>query len=226
MGCLLLNSRHVKVHLDLDRGKWKVTRCHLPLDELGSNLTSVWDQDMSFDDVRRLFREIPENQRIESEDDHIDNQGGEVPEGAWQFSMFSTAKPMAQIKDAVPDSRGDYTFGPGEECFAAVEGQLSYDEAQEQFPVSYSKFVKGQAKLDDSEKTTVKRHPELFVVIDNETPGEGGVVIVRLSWDKNVERSEDELRKIGKENSVETWRCNVGLLEETLEGMADAQGCR
>lgn len=218
-----LTLNRFKVHLDRDRGKWKVTRCYLPLEELGLSLTSVSDNDSSFDEVREQFRDRDENQRIGSEDTHADNKGGLVPVGAWQYSMYSTVKPMAQVKDGIPDPRGDLTFGCGEECYAAVEGQLSYEAALEQFPISYSKFVKGQAKLESSARTAVKRHPELFVVIDNENPTEGGVIIARLLWDENVDKSEDELRQVGREGPVETRRCNVDLLLETLETLANGK---
>lgn len=192
----------------------------MPLDALGETLTSVSDNDMSFDQVRAEFQIRDENQRISREDDHADNRGGPVPRGAWQFSMFSTVNPMIQVKGDIPDPRSDLTFGSGEECFAAVEGQMSYDEALEQFPANYSKFVKAQAGLESSLKTVVRRHPELFVVIDKEVPAAEGVLIVRLPWDKNTERSDDELRRIGREGHVETQRCGVDSLVETLERMA------
>jgi len=179
---------------------------------------------MSFDDVRKELQDTDENQRIYSEDSHVDNQGGPVPEGAWQFSMYSTVKPMRQVQNAVPDPRGDFTFGSGEECFAAVEGHMSYEEVLERFPLNYSQFVKAQATLVSSEKTAVRRHPELFVIIDKESPEEQGVLIVRLSWDKDVEKSESELRQSGREGRLDTQRCDVNSLVATLERMTDGKG--
>lgn len=70
----------------------------------------------------------------------------------------------------------------------------------------------------------VRRHPELFVVLDNEALVERGVVIVRLSWNRNVKRPEDELRCMRRESRVETRRCNVDSLVEMLERMADDIG--
>lgn len=192
----------------------------MPLDALGETLTSVSDNDMAFDEVRAEFGDREENQLIASEDDHADNRGGPVPNGSWQFAMHSVAKPMNEVKADISDPRGDLTFGSGEEFFAAVDGQMSYGEALERFPLSYSKFVKAQAGLESSLRTVVRRHPELFVIIDRETPADEGVLIARLSWDKDLERSEDELRRIGREGQVETQRCSVESLAETLERMA------
>jgi len=214
---------HSKVHLDRDRGKWKVTRCCLPLDRLGVDLTSVWDFDMTFHDVRRELQDTEENMRIYSEDTHADNQGGPVPEGAWQFSMYSTVKPMRQVQDSIPDPRDDF-FGPGEECFAAIAEQMSTEEVIEHFPLSYSQFFKAQATLESSKKTVIRRHPELFVIIDSETPGERGVLIVRLSWDKDVDKSESKLRRSGQEGRCVTQRCDVDSLVTTLECMAGGRG--
>lgn len=69
----------MKVHLDRDRGKWKVTRCCILPSDLGLSLTSVSDGDETFDQVREEFQNSDENQRIRSEDTHADNQGGPVP---------------------------------------------------------------------------------------------------------------------------------------------------
>lgn len=211
----------MKVHLDRDRGKWKVTRCCIPVLELGASLTSVWDNDASFDEVREQFLDSDENQRINYEDHHADNHGGPVPYGAWQFSMYSTVAPMNKIKSAIHNPRGDSSFGAGEECFAAVEGQISYEEVLERFPLSYSKFVQAQLKFESSARAAVRRHPELFVVIDSLKPAEDGVTIARLSWDKNVERSERELGQVGRESVLKTQKCDVKSLVETLEYMAD-----
>lgn len=176
---------------------------------------------MSFDDVRKELQETDENRRIASEDDHADNKGGPVPEGAWQFWMCSTVKPMREVQGAVPDPRGDFSYGAGEECFAAIPGQMSYEEALERFPLSYSKFAKAQAAPESGQKTVIRRHPELFVVVDNESPAEQGALIVRMSWDKNVEQSESELRQSGRESRVDTERCDVHSLVAKLERMAD-----
>lgn len=178
---------------------------------------------MSFDDVREQFQDSDENKRINAEDNHADNHGGAVPHGAWQFSMYSTMAPMNKVRSAVPDPRGDLSFGAGEECFAAVEGQMSYEEVLERFPLGYSKFVQAQLKLESSAMTAVRRHPELFVVIDSLNPAEDGVTIARLAWDGEVDRSEREIREIGRESVVQTRRCDIGILVETLECMAKEQ---
>lgn len=128
---------------------------------------------------------------------------------------------MADVKNAIPDPRGDHSFGCNEECFATVEKQVSCDEALEHFPLKYSKFTKSQALLKSSARTVVKLHPELFVVIDNEAPAKEGVIIARLFWDKNTGRPEQELRRAGRESCVETQRCDVVSLVETLQRMAD-----
>lgn len=218
---MTLYSCTPKVHLDRDRGKWKVTRCCIPLDILGENLTSVLEGDVSFEDLRKELQDQDENHRINSEDIHVDNRGGPIPEGAWQFSMYSTVKPMRQMAGAIPDPRGDFTFGPGEECFAAIEGQIPYDEVLERFPLNYSQFVRAQATFGIGERTVIRRHPELFVIIDSEFPAERGVLIAQLSWDKDVEKSESELRQSGKEGHIDARRCDVGSLLATIECIAD-----
>lgn len=51
------------VHCDEDRGKWKVTRCNIPLHEL-AELYSVMELDITFDEVREQFDSalrLPEN---------------------------------------------------------------------------------------------------------------------------------------------------------------------
>lgn len=129
--------------------------------------------------------------------------------------MYSTARPMSEVQHAIPDPRGE-SFGCGEECFTAVSGRMSYDGVLECFPVSYGNFVKGQAQLESCDRIVTRRHPDLFVVIDNEAPAEQGVLIVRMLWDWDVERSEDELRRAGRESRAETQRCDVDSLVETL----------
>lgn len=61
--------------------------------------------------------------------------------------MYSTTVPMDEVLRAIPDPRGDLSFGCAEEFFAAVPGRMSYDEAFREFLVTYSKFVEGQEEL-------------------------------------------------------------------------------
>ena len=131
-----------------------------------------------------------------------------VPEGACQFCMYSTTvERMREVQGAVPDPRGDFTFGPGEECFTAIARHMSYEEVLQRFPLDTSQFVDGQATLGDSEKTVVRRHPELFVAIVNESPAEQVVIIARISgYSKSVEKSKSELRGSGREGRVDTQR--------------------
>jgi hypothetical protein len=100
---------------------------------------------------------------------------------------------------------------------------MAYEEVLERFPMSYSRFVKAQAELECGEKTVIRRHPEVLVVVDNEAPAERGVLIVRMSWDKDVGKSEGELRQSGRESRVDTQRCDVDSLVATLEDMVNGK---
>lgn len=135
--------------------------------------------------------------------------------------MFCSVKRPRGHELGISDPRG-LSYGYNEEFFAVMGKNLTYCDALQEFPVIHSGYTKAHAELQriGREREVVRRHPELFVFVDNKAPEVGGVTIVRLSWDHDVGRSESELRRTGRESRVETLRCEVDALVDTLERMA------
>lgn len=207
------------VHCDFDRGRWKVTQCSgIPIDQLGLQLSSVSDVDTEFDRVREEY--------AGDADDNSgpDNVGGPAPVGEWQFAVFCVGIWRSRVEDLIPDPRGVRAFNGamGEECLAflpAVENGWAMDEVKGEWPVAYAKAIKDPTIPANGQLNICKRHPELFVVVEG---GEDGpsVKIVEMKWDRGVERSDEQLRRVGKESEVHIRDCEPDEVVSTLEKLA------
>lgn len=200
------------VHCDKDRGKWKVTKCSgIPVDQLGMELTSVSDADEEFDNVRSRYDD--------SDNDDQDNQGGSAPEGQWQFLVYCTGSSQSKAEQRIPDPRGGPDFHMGEASLVFRKSDLSVEKIQEDFPVTYAKTVRDPTVPSTGGSQRVcKIHPALFVIVEGEDSV--SVKLVNLDWDHDVERSDEELRKVGRESQTVIQSCDPGSVVSTLEQLA------
>lgn len=191
------------VHFDKDRGKWKLGQCRIPVKELGIPLTSVSDMDESFDRVRELYI------------DEGGTPGGPLPVGEWQYSLFGVAIPGGLASELVYDPRmGSYPLEEATFDLISSEG-MDLVEIREKFVLDYAKFAR------EASEWPVKRHPSLFVVIDKPNPETSGVCIGKMVWDRDVDKSDDELREVARNSRVDTRRCYPGSAWITLRDMGD-----
>lgn len=154
-----------------------MTRCCIPINSL-DDLDCVHLIETFFDEVRRDHRDLQRHREYALEDVLADNNGGPVPVGAWQFALYTINVPLDSICDVIKDPRGDLSYPSGETLYALCDSVATFDEACRQFTFGYAAYVRQEANSHDEDKCVVKRHPELFVVVDNDTPGEMGVLIV------------------------------------------------
>lgn len=180
------------VHFDKDRGKWKVTQCRgMSIDQLGMELTSVRDNDDEFDNVRGRYDG--------NGNEGLDNQGGAAPHGQWQFLVYSTECSQSEAMRCIPDPRGGPDYPQGEATFMFRPSKLSsIAEIQEDFPVTYAETVRNPIVPATGSQRICKIHPELFVVVEGKESV--SIKIVKLDWDHDVEKSNEELKRIGRKS--------------------------
>ncbi|KAG9524737.1 hypothetical protein KCV07_g1840, partial [Aureobasidium melanogenum] len=201
------------VHCDKDRGRWKVTQCRgIPIDQLGMELTSVSDIDDDFDNVRERYDG--------SGNEGQDNQGGAAPHGQWQFMVYSTECSESQAMRCIPDPRGGPDFPLGEATFIFRPSELSsIAEIQEDFPVAYAETVRDPTVPATGGQRICNIHPELFVIVEGKESV--SIKIVKLGWDHDIQKSDEELRRIGRESqTVSQWMVEPEAVVSTLEQLA------
>lgn len=210
----------VAVHCDFDRGKWKVTRCSgIPMEELGLQLSSVGDVDVEFDRVR------DENRSDADDNSGPDNVGGPAPVGEWQFAVYCLGIWLSRAERLIPHPRGDPSFPVGEGWlwfYPTVETGKAMGEIQEEWPVAYASAIKDPTIPANGQPNICKRHPELFVFVKGGEE-EPSSKIVEMRWDQDVERSEEDLRKIGRKSEVVIRDCEPHAVVPTLEKLANGQ---
>ncbi|KAG9664395.1 hypothetical protein KCU95_g814, partial [Aureobasidium melanogenum] len=203
----------VAVHCDKDRGKWKVTQCRgIPIEQLGMELTSVSDMDDEFDNVRERYDG--------SGNEGQDNQGGVAPHGHWQFLVYSTQCSQSEAMRCIPDPRGGPDFPLGEATFVFRPSELSsLAGIQEDFPVAYAETVRDSIVPATGRQRICKIHPGFFVVVEGKESV--SIKIVKLDWDHDIEKSDEELRRIGRESRAVSQRIfEPEAVVSTLERLA------
>ncbi|KAG9563857.1 hypothetical protein KCU71_g2060, partial [Aureobasidium melanogenum] len=201
------------VHCDKDRGQWKVTQCRgIPIDQLGMELTSVSDIDDDFDNVRERYDG--------SGNEGQDNQGGAAPHGQWQFLVYLTDCSESQAMRCIPDPRGGPDFALGEATLIFRPSELSsIAEIQEDFPVAYAETVRNPTVPATGGQRICNIHPELFVMVEGKESV--SIKIIKLEWDHATEKSDEELRKIGRDSQgVSQWIVEPEAVVSTLEQLA------
>jgi hypothetical protein len=200
------------VYCELDRAEWKVTQCCLPIAQL-SRMDSVMEVDEYFDQLCEEFGG--------TDNDGPDNRGGLAPIGKWQFAVYCTAiSPRAtrafryEAEHAIPDPRGWMeSYSLGEHCLHFIRRVLSAELVREDWPVEYATFMQASTRRTD----TVKRHPSLFVHVCGDI---SNIEIIKMEWDHETTRSEEELMKVGRESKTTTQKCEAEKLVATLEELA------
>jgi hypothetical protein len=197
------------VHCDKDRGKWKVTQCRgIPIDQLGMELTSVSDVDDEFDNVRGRYDG--------SGNEREDNQGGPAPHGQWQFLVYSTECSRSEAMQCIPDPRGGPDFPLGEATLIFRPSELSsIADIQEDFPVAYAEMVRDTIVPATCRPRICKIHPGLFVVVEGKEIL--STEIVKLDWDYDIEKSDEELKRVGRESQSNSRRLEPKAVMSTLE---------
>ncbi|KAG9911089.1 hypothetical protein KCU98_g1267, partial [Aureobasidium melanogenum] len=203
----------VAVHCDKDRRKWKVTQCRgIPIDRLGMELTSVSDTDDEFDSVRERY----DNSGNEGQD----NQGGAAPHEQWQFLVYSTERSQLEAMRCIPDPRGGPGFPLGEATLMFRPSELSsIAEIQEDFPVAYAETVRDSIVPATGRQRICKIHPGFLVLVEGKESV--SIKIVKLDWDHDIEKSDEELRRIGRESRTVSQRIfEPEAVVSTLERLA------
>lgn len=204
------------VHCAIERTKWKVLQCkNIPIDQLWS-LQSITFDDITFDDFSESFDA--------SGNDGPDNQGGPIPEGEWQFVVYCTSSSETsssnhrafvwETEKAIPDPRADSGMPGGEECLCVLWEELPAEKVNENWPLTYANLIKNTEVY----VSPCTRHPELFVHVRGDV---SNIEIVRMEWDHDIEKSDDELKQVGRESNTTIQKCDAASLVSTLEHLAN-----
>ena len=210
------------VHCDEDRGKLKVTKCNNITVERLMSLSSVIEGDDYFDHIRDCFDDGTGN-------NGPDNQGGPAPVGEWQFAVYCTGPSQASTykieynaSRKIPDPRGDRGYPPNEACQYFLSETLQVDSVYEDWPSTYSKLTDDTIVIACREPKICTLHPSLFVHVRGDDFGDlAEIEIVQMVWDHNIERSKEELDKVGRESRITTQKCEATALVATLQQLAD-----
>ncbi|KAM0715718.1 hypothetical protein Q7P37_009218 [Cladosporium fusiforme] len=203
------------VHCDKDRGKWKVTQCKgVPVEQLGLELTSVSDLYIDFDEVRDRYDQGGDNSGP-------DNTGGPAPVGLWQFAVFCVGVSQSKAEDSIPDPRGDpsYPMGEGSLWFLPPQN-IATEELKENWPLVYANAIRDPfIPGNPSQRRITTWHPSLFAIVNGDA--RQLIEIMQFNWDQQIERPDDELRRIGRESQMTTHTCDPTLVVSTLDKMAN-----
>jgi hypothetical protein len=204
------------VHCEQDRAKWKVVQCRLPVAQLDS-LYGIMEMDEYFDNLCEYYDG--------STNDGPDNQGGPAPVGEWQFAVYCTGSSERnpfQVRTTacaeIPDPRGYGKFyRTGQDCLDFFTKVLPAGLIRENWPVKYASSMKNPTLNGKRELGAVKLYPSLFVHVCGDI---SNIEIIKMEWDHETTRSEEELMKIGRESKTTTRKCQAEMLVATLEQLA------
>lgn len=199
------------VHCDLDRGKWKVTQCSgVPIDKLGLEVTSLSFMDDQFDNIRPQYDD--------SNNTGDDNEGGSAPEGEWQFLLYFKGMSQSEAEHLIPDPRGTPDWPMGETCLVTKKWDLPIEGIQEDFPVAYASFVRNPIIPANGQPSICRRHPSLFAIASGQDLD--SVKVVEMQWDRNIARSDGELKGVGRTSRLTMHECGPASVVPTLERLA------
>jgi len=195
--------------MDKNRGLWKVAHCRIPTKELALPVQGFLIDEGEVDATIVEFGGRPA-------------PGGLPPDYQYQFAIFNTATPYPSQAHGVIEVDSSY---PIEEWPTTVvmgdrrHPQMSWEDVLETFPVSYGIWARN-CTLPDGTTTHVSRHPHLFLCIDTLEPGKD-VLIGKMVWEGDINRSDDELKQIGRTSKVETTRSSPDTALENIRRMAE-----
>lgn len=107
----------------------------------------------------------------------------------------------------------------GEASLVFCKSDLSVEKIQEDFPVTYAKTISDPTVPSTGGSQRIcKIHPTLFVVVEGEESA--SVEIVNLDWDHDAKRSDEELRRVGRESQTVLRSCDPRSVVSTLERLA------
>lgn len=181
------------------------------------------ERDQHFDDVRDWFDG--------SGNDGPDNQGGPAPVGEWQFAVYctgplgiSTYELQQSASRKLPDPRGDYSYPLIEACLRFFPQTLPVASLCEDWLPTYAKFINEPIEIGTRQLKICKLHPSLFVHVRGDHSGDlSDIEILKMNWDHNIARSEEELKQLGRKSKTTTHKCEAKALVATLQELARGQ---
>jgi hypothetical protein len=126
---------------------------------------------------------------------------------------------QSAAEDSIPDPRGDPSYRMGEGCLWFLPPEAKSIEAvQEYWPVVYAHAVRDPSiPGNPGERRITTLHPSLFAIVDDDVRS---VRIVEMDWDREIEKSDDELKGIGRESRVTIHTCTPDFTVNTLLRLA------
>lgn len=106
----------------------------------------------------------------------------------------------------------------GETCLVTKKWDSPVEKIQEDFPVAYASFVRDPIIPANGQPSICKRHPSLFTIVsvENQQP----IKILEMQWDRNIARSDEELKKVGRTSRLTMHECDPASVVSTLERLA------
>jgi hypothetical protein len=147
-----------------------------------------------------------------------DNVGGPAPEGEWQFLLYVEGMTRSKAESLIHDPRGSPDWPMGETCLVTKKWESTVEDIREDFPLAYANFVRYPIIPANGQPSICKRHPSLFAIASGENLH--SVKIVEMQWDQNIERSDEELQKVGRASRLTTHECDPASVVSTLERLA------
>lgn len=219
------------IHADRINDTWHLGYLHLPLPEVGIELTSLIFGDIYFGDLcKNNDVRVPQNDPVidpnyaEHEKDTSDGWKRNPP----RFAAFSTGMPNARcVEDMFNTTPSDTPFGHSDvELYATVENsriQGDWEGAKSSFPVLVAADQRGEKRHGGQGPCRNCRalHKTIFICIDKSDPMVDGVLVCRMDWDAVTEAKGDEdLKNMGLEANVETKRAGIAFAVNVAKAMA------
>lgn len=206
-------ERPLVILMRQERNRWMISHCRIPFEAL--------------DRLDGINYDATTEDEIIEDYDGVLGTGGPPPDWKYQFALFSTGMdyPSDVIHRQIDSVSA--TYPPEEEAIVMMTNvrenknhRVSWEQAVEMFP----NFCRRPLVDCDGEPSPVQRHPHLFLCIDTPTPVMGplkDVLICNMIWDGNTDRSEDELKAMGRTSEVVKTRCRHEEALETIRRTAD-----
>ncbi|KAI4845134.1 hypothetical protein E4T44_05787 [Aureobasidium sp. EXF-8845] len=205
------------VHIDQRNKIWHIGSIYLPIEDLGSSLTSLIFGDEWFGDMCDTH-----NVRVPQNDPDIDENYKEHQEddtGAWKdnkprFAVFSTGWDYAgAVIGMLDDAWVDAPLGHADaELYSMYLGDK--DALRARFLAYVAADQRGERRHEGKGPCPRCRplHKSVYIEVDNDDPRTEGVLVCTMEWDSEIgDKSDEQLAEIGRKAKIQTKRAGIAF---------------
>lgn len=190
----------VVVALESEDGKWRLCPCRMPIDvDLGQQLDSLRMGDIATQDLVTRYGDY-----MPSLTTTIATSETPSPE-YWTFALFSTGLEGALPLPAWIDPQTDrvHPIRASVDLIGHPQTskyQMKWEDAKSLFPVACRNTKKPNG---------LKMHRHVFICCDSDNPQKNGLLVVKMEWDGNTDRSDEALEAIGRRSNCTETRVRL-----------------